>query len=111
MTIQSITTVLPVDHLPSAIASWRAILGVEPAFVDGERWAQFNIGAARIALAAGDQGGIHPGVMIKIADIEGQRDKLLENAVAVSEIRRGPHEVSFDAGAGDGWFATYYSPR
>ena len=45
MDIKGITTVFPVANIAAGVAKWREILGADPAFVDGERWAQFNIGA------------------------------------------------------------------
>lgn len=110
MTIQSITTVLPVSDLTAAVATWRTILGVEPAFVDGARWAQFNVGPTRIALAAGDQAVAAPGLMIKVADLEAQSARLAQAGILVSEVRTGPHERFVEAQATDGWRATFYSP-
>jgi glyoxalase/bleomycin resistance protein/dioxygenase superfamily protein len=111
VSIQSVTSVLPAGDLHEALAIWRAILGVEPAFVDGERWAQFNVGPARIALAAADQADAAPGLMIKTSDLEAQRARLTEAGVPVSEIKAGPHENFFTVQATQGWHATFYCPR
>ena len=51
MDVQKIATVIPVDDLHSAVGRWKTLLGAEPTFVDGDRWAQFDVAGARIALA------------------------------------------------------------
>ena len=50
MAASSFSTVLPVEDLPAAVDYFRALLGVEPTFVDGDNWAQFDVGPRRIAL-------------------------------------------------------------
>ena len=61
MDIQGLTPVLPVDDLRKAIEQLTAIFGVEPTFVDGDRWAQFDVGGRRIALSGADKTAAVPG--------------------------------------------------
>ena len=51
MDIEGVATVLPVDDVAAAAEIWAALLGVAPTFVDGDRWAQFDVAGRRIALA------------------------------------------------------------
>jgi catechol 2,3-dioxygenase-like lactoylglutathione lyase family enzyme len=109
MNADPLTTVLAVSDMPAAIRAWRSILGAEPTFVDGERWAQFNVGSIRIALAGADQASRAPSLMFKVEDLEAQRARLLEAGVSLSVIQTGPHERYFEAHATDGWRATFYA--
>ncbi|HEX4183871.1 MAG TPA: hypothetical protein VHY34_11500, partial [Caulobacteraceae bacterium] len=73
MSIEGVATVLPVDDVGAAAKVWTALLGVEPTFVDGDRWAQFDVGGRRIALAGTDRVSNLPGVMLKVVDLEAAR--------------------------------------
>lgn len=110
MPTKSITTVFPVADVAASVAIWQAILDTPPAFVDGGRWAQFNVGANRIALAGPGQGNGAPGLMIKVDDLEAARARLAEAGVAAGEVRTGAHERFCEVAVGDGCTATFYSP-
>lgn len=110
MDIRSMTTVFPVADIAAGVRQWREILGVDPAFVDGERWAQFNIGANRIALAGPGQGNGKPGVMIKVDDLAVTQARLRDAGLHSGEAQTGPHERFFEVAAGEGCVATFYSP-
>lgn len=109
--MSTLTTVLAVSDMRAAVEAWRKILGVEPAFVDGERWAQFNMGSARLALAGADQADRAPALMLKSENLDEQRAHLVASGVTVSEIKSGPHELYFEAHATDGWRATFYCAK
>ncbi len=42
MPVEKLSFVLPVDDLSVAAAFWKELLGGDPTFVDGDRWAQFD---------------------------------------------------------------------
>jgi catechol 2,3-dioxygenase-like lactoylglutathione lyase family enzyme len=66
MAVEKLSFVLPVDDLAVAVAFWKDLLGMDPTFVDGDRWAQFDHGGARLALAGKDRASDSPGVMLKV---------------------------------------------
>ena len=76
MTIESFATVVPVPNLADGVAFWSSLLGVEPTFVDGDRWAQFDMGGRRIALAGTDRFSEVPSLMLRPSDLEATRDAL-----------------------------------
>ena len=41
--------------MDEAVGQWSTLLGVEPTFVDGDRWAQLDIGDTRLSLAGSDR--------------------------------------------------------
>ncbi|WP_404478061.1 VOC family protein [Novosphingobium sp. BL-52-GroH] len=105
MTIDRLATVLQVDDLRDAVAAWRQVLGVEPSFVDGDRWAQFDVGTARLALAGCDRIDA-PGVMLKVGDLDAEHARLAEAA----PIARGAHERRFRLAMPSGAVAIFYQP-
>ena len=67
----------------AAAKVWAALLGVAPTFVDGDRWAQFDVNGKRIALAGTDRAfaaevfakarpGYHPITTAAVQKILGQ---------------------------------------
>lgn len=111
MDIESVATVLPVDDVPAAAGIWAALLGVAPSFVDGERWAQFDIAGRRIALAGTDRASNLPGVMLKVADLDAARARAAAQGLTVGPIQLGPHETRCLVEAPGGWPVILYSPR
>lgn len=110
MEVRSMTTVLPVETIADAVRSWGSLLGVAPAFVDGERWAQFNIGGSKLALAGPGQGIRRAGLMVRVDDLEASRTEIAGAGLDVSAIQTGPHERFFEALTRDGWQVTFYCP-
>jgi hypothetical protein len=78
MQAERVTPVIPVDDLESAVPVWTQLLGTDPTFVDGDRWAQFDVGSSRVVLAGTGRPSDEAGVMIKVANLE---------------IQTGPHEL------------------
>lgn len=95
MGAESITPVLPAPNLEAAVAFWRLVLGVEPTFVDGDRWAQFDLGPRRLALAGSDRVSDEPSLMIKVDDAHAARRQLSDHGHSVGEVETGPHELRF----------------
>ena len=111
MQIEGLTPVLPVDDLQAAVRTWAALLGVEPTFIDGERWAQFDVGGRRLALAGTDRAADVPGVMIKVADVAAAREQAASLGLAVGDLQQGPHETRCLITGPGGWPVVVYAPR
>ena len=109
--IQGVTPVLPVPDVAEAAKVWTALLGVAPTFVDGDRWAQFDVNGRRIALAGTDRASDQAGIMIKVNDLEAARSAALAAGLAVTEPVAGPHEARCTATAPGGWPVTFYAPK
>lgn len=111
MSIEGVVTMLPVDNVAEAARIWEALLGVAPRFVDGERWAQFEIDGKRIALAGTDRLSDRAGVMLKVADIGEARTNAMRLRLPVTEIEEGPHELRFVATGPGGNPVVFYSAK
>ncbi len=110
MAIESFATVVPVPDLAEGVSFWTALLGVEPTFVDGDRWAQFDAGGRRIALAGSDRFADVPSVMLKVTDLDAAHAQLVALGAEVSAIADGAHERRFTAVAPGGWTIALYAP-
>jgi hypothetical protein len=110
MDVQALTPVLPVEDMARAVTGWAALLGVAPTFVDGDRWAQFDIAGRRLALAGSDRTSDLPGVMIKVADLTAAHAAAIEAGLEAGAIVEGPHELRFVVTTPGGWPATVYAP-
>jgi hypothetical protein len=96
MTATSVSSVIPVTNMAAAVERWEQLLGLPPTFVDGDRWAQFDVGATRVSLAGTDQTATIPGVMVKTEHLETVRELLKESGLIVSELVDGSHETRFN---------------
>lgn len=110
MSAERISPVVPVDDLANAVTTWSTVLGVEPTFVDGDRWAQFDVGGSRLALAGTDRATDDAGVMIKVGDIQSAHDAYGQAGLEVGPVSEGAHEVRFELG-GLAIPVTIYSSR
>lgn len=108
--VEKISTVLPVPDLGEAVAVWSEVLGVDPTFVDGDRWAQFDHAGARLALAGTDRLADEPGVMLKVADLDAACEALRRAGCKVGEPSTGAHERRVAATGPGGWPIVVYSP-
>ncbi len=111
VSIEGITPVLPVDDLAGAVAIWSAMLGVNPTFVDGAKWAQFDVGGRRIALAGTDRTADLPAVMIKVGDLAAARDAALAQGLATGPLQEGAHEIRCAVTGPGGWPIVFYAPK
>ena len=111
MDIQGVTPVLPVEDVAAAADVWAALLGVAPTFVDGDRWAQFDVAGKRIALAGADRVSDRAGLMIKVGDLAAAREAALAKGLSVTEPQEGPHETRCVVTAPGGWPVILYAPR
>lgn len=108
--IEKLSIVLPVPDLSAAVAVWRELLGVDPTFVDGDRWAQFDHAGGRLALAGTDRPADEPGVMVKVADLDAACERLRRAGCTVGEPSTGAHERRVAATGPGGWPIIVYSP-
>jgi hypothetical protein len=111
MDIESVATVLPVKNVAEAASAWAALLGVQPTFVDGERWAQFDVAGRRIALAGTDRVSDQAGLMIKVKDLAAARADAEKQGLTVTAPQEGPHEVRCVVTAPGGWPVILYAPK
>lgn len=92
MAALSITTVVPVDNMQEGVLEWATVLGVEPTFVDGDRWAQFDVGTTRLALSGTDRTSDSVGVLVKVDDIAAHADTVRGSGLDVDDPTQGSHE-------------------
>jgi hypothetical protein len=84
---------------------------VAPTFVDDGRWAQFDAGGHRLALAGSDRTSDLAGVMIKVGDLAAARAAAVATGLETGPIVEGLHELRFVVMTPGGWPATLYAPR
>ncbi|WP_169946675.1 VOC family protein [Microbispora sp. H11081] len=106
----SLAPVVPCADLGAAVEAWSALLGTTPTFVDGDRWAQFDLPSGRLALAGTDQATAAPSVMVKVAGVEHARERAAALGLTVGEIEEGPHERRCVVRGPSGWDVVFYSP-
>lgn len=109
MQAQGISPVFPVPDLAGAVETWTAVLGVAPTFVDGDRWAQFDLDGRRLALAGSDRVAERPGLMVKVADLDAARERLAAAGLAFGPVEQGPHERRSVADGPGGWPVVLYA--
>ena len=109
MAALSITTVIPVPDLAAGVAEWSTILGVDPTFVDGDRWAQFDVGTTRLALSGTDRPDDEVGVMVKVDDMDVHVTGLRSAGLSVDDPTRGAHEMRSQVTHTDGSHTVLYS--
>jgi hypothetical protein len=92
MDVQSFTPVFPMPALEEAIPFFSRLLGIDPTYVDDDRWAQFDLRGRRLALSGTHRIADEPALMIKVKDIGGARQELIGAGFEVGEIFVGAHE-------------------
>ena len=106
----SVAAVFPAARLADGVEFMKAVLGIEPTFVDGERWAQFDLGGARLALASGAESSGAAQAMVKVVDATAAAERLARAGYDVAGPVTGPHEVRFSVTGPDGWSVVVYEP-
>ncbi|MET8213812.1 bleomycin resistance protein [Streptomyces sp. NPDC005373] len=92
MTALRISTTFPTADLAGDVGFLTAVLGVGPTVVDGQRWAQFDLGGSRTALAGTDREGDSPSLTVKVDDLDETVARLRTAGYAVTVPVTGPHE-------------------
>ncbi|WP_367138180.1 VOC family protein [Saccharothrix sp. HUAS TT1] len=110
MTAERIAPVVPTDDLAAAVGRWSALLGVDPTFVDGDRWAQFDLAGGRLALSGADRVHDGPAVLVKVPDLDEAHARAAALGFTVGEITTGPHERRCVAVGPDGYAVILHSP-
>lgn len=84
----------PVDDIPAAVAFYSAVLGLPTRFVDGERYAALDGGAATLALAADTENVANiASAAFKVDDVDAFVERLLaEGGQVIEPPADGPHE-------------------
>ncbi|MGV9817307.1 hypothetical protein [Nocardia xishanensis] len=113
MSIERIGAILPTDDLPGTVALLTALFGVAPTFVDGDRWAQFDVGPSRIMVAGSDREGDAAALSVKVADLDAAVAALRGAGVALADPVTGPHErrAALEATPGTPWSVVLYEPH
>jgi hypothetical protein len=106
----SMAAVFPTGAMAGAVEFVSAVLGIAPTFVDGDRWAQFDLNGGRLSLASGAESSGSPQVMVKVADLDGVCGRLRGAGFDVGGPVTGPHERRVSVTGPDGWGAVLYEP-
>jgi len=109
--VERLAPVLPAADLEAAVRAWAAVLGAEPTFVDGDRWAQFDVAGSRLSLAGADRVADVPGVMVRVRDVAAARQRALGLGLEAGETVEGAHEVRCVVRGPDGWPIVLYASR
>ncbi|MBA0126563.1 bleomycin resistance protein [Haloechinothrix sp. YIM 98757] len=112
MNASRMNPILPVSDLPHVVAVLTSILGRRATFVDGERWAQFDLGGGRLALAAGGAAEDGPALAVKVSRLDATVARLRADGYRVGDTGRGPHERSatVTVDGATGWSVVLYEP-
>jgi hypothetical protein len=92
------------------VDQFRGLLGAEPSFVDRDRWAQFDYGGQRVALAGKDKLTKVPSLMIKVNDVAQARLLAIARGMSVGEVQTGLHELHCTVAGPGGWPIVFYAP-
>ncbi|MFI6365339.1 hypothetical protein ACIBG0_21580 [Nocardia sp. NPDC050630] len=111
MTVERLATLFPADNLTAAIDLLTAVLGRTATFVDGDRWAQFDIGPTRVMLAGADERDI-PSLAVKVGDLDETLARLRTAGFAAEDPVIGPHErrTSVRPSVESPWAIVLYEP-
>lgn len=106
----NMAAVFPVARMDDTVGFVTAVLGVDPTFVDGDRWAQFDLGGARLSLASGQESPAGAELVVKVADAEAEAVRLRGLGWDVEGPVTGAHEVRVSVAGPDGWRVVLYQP-
>lgn len=111
-TTERISPIFPTDDLEQAVDFLAVVLGRAPTFVDGSRWAQFDVGGSRVMLAGTDREGDAPSLSVKVNDLDAAAARLREAGFDVGEPAVGPDErrAVIHPDGTFGWTVVLYEP-
>lgn len=92
MTAERVSPIIPAGDFTTAVDVLATVLGRDPTFVDGDRWAQFDAGGSRVMLAGSDRETNGPSLAVKVGDLDATLARLHDAGVAVGPPTAGPHE-------------------
>lgn len=112
MSVDRVSPIVPAEDLAAAVDVLAAILGRDPTFVDGHRWAQFDAGGSRVMLAGTDRETDGPSLAVKVDDLDAVLERLRTADVTVDPVTDGAHErrAVIPPGHGLPWTIVLYQP-
>lgn len=110
MPMESFNPVVPASDLGAEVAFWTKLLGAEPTFVDGDRWAQFDVGGRRLAVAGADRVVDSTALMVKVRGLDEAVAQLRELGIEPGTVARGPHERRCSCTSPSGTTVILYEP-
>lgn len=106
---EKIASVLTTRDFAADLEALTALIGA-PTFVDGMRWAQFDLGGARVCLAAQEEQIGPAAVLAKVSDLEGALESARNAGLSVEAPKEGAHEVRAIARTPGGVEIVFYRP-
>ncbi|MBF6210323.1 glyoxalase/bleomycin resistance/dioxygenase family protein [Nocardia puris] len=110
MSIERVGTILPAENLLATVGLLEAVLGAPPTFVDDDRWAQFDVGPARIMVAGTDRENDGAALSVKVSGLDEILDRLRAAGIRVGDPVTGPHERRVVVDSGAVWSIILYEP-
>jgi catechol 2,3-dioxygenase-like lactoylglutathione lyase family enzyme len=107
---EKLSVVVPADRLEQSVGFWSRILG-PPTLVDGQRWAQFDVGGTRLALGADGERPNVTTVLVKVSNLDAAIAQLDEHGIELQGIEEGEHERRVAAQGPTGEVVVLYQPR
>jgi len=89
--IERVAYVITSEEWLEDIQVLTALFGA-PSMIDGEAWAQFDIGGARVCLAGADERVESVAMMCKVADFAATSNILTAHGYRVGPVERWAHE-------------------
>jgi predicted enzyme related to lactoylglutathione lyase len=105
---------VPVQDVGAAVRHYRATLGLELRFQDGDRWAVLELGDLAFALAgpAEHPAGGGPALGVKVADLDAAVSEVVAaGGTVLDPPRNGTHERRADCRDHFGTVIALYEPR
>lgn len=112
MPTERISPIFPADDVAAAAEFLAAALDRAPTFVDGARWAQFDVDGSRVMLAGTDRATDEPSLSVKVNDLDAAIARLRAAGFSVGDMTEGPHErrAVIDRGPAFAWTIVLYQP-
>ena len=83
-----------VRDVPAATAFYRDTIGLTPGESFSDHWVEFNVGSVAFGLGNGEPLGILPGTSFsatfEVDDVAGERQRLMDLGVPVTDIHESP---------------------
>lgn len=93
MAVKRVSAVVGTGSLGPSVKFWTAVLGAAPTFVDGDRWAQFDVAGSRLSVGAGPERPTAPvAVMVAVDDLDSFCAAASAAGLSIGEVLVGAHE-------------------
>ncbi|MHB8465374.1 MAG: VOC family protein [Acidimicrobiales bacterium] len=107
---EKVSVVVPADRFEQSVLFWSRILGT-PTLVDGQRWAQFDVGGTRLALGADTERPRVTTVLVKVSNLDVAIAQLHDHGIELAGTEEGEHERRVAAQGPAGEAVVLYQPR